>query len=291
MTPRPRTVMPHAPALTSLTGYLLRRAYAMTVDCARSSLDENANLRDVGILTILRERGPMSQRAVADLLQINPTIMVKLVDALESRGYLVRERNPDDRRAYALTITAEGERRREELLGEFDRSEEALTERLSDAERTRLNTRLRRLLQDDALAILPSLLEYTGYLIALAHQQQLGRTRSLLEPLGIQPREFGVMSAIEREDPCSQQHVAELLGVSPPIVLWLIDGLERDELVRRTRNPDDRRSYDLTLTPAGQAKLETAIEVVGSVQEGIVERLGARGDRELRRLLLSIVGD
>lgn len=280
--------MTSPPSLSSLTGFLLRRAYAMTMDCARSSLDADANIRDAAILLVLEERGPMSQRAVADLLHVNRTIMVKLVDALESEGYLVRGRNPSDRRAYALTVTAAGRRRRAELMSEFDSAEATLTERLSDAERQRLNRRLRQLLDDDVL-VLPSLHDYTGYLISLAHQQQLQVAEQQLEPLGIQPRDFGVLSVISAADPCSQQHVADVLGVSPPVVLWLVDDLERDGLVRRTRNAADRRSYDLTLTEDGRKRLDRASHLVAETQSAVADRLGVRGDTELRKLLTTIV--
>lgn len=280
--------MTSPPSLSSLTGFLLRRAYAMTMDCARSSLDADANIRDAAILLVLEERGPMSQRAVADLLHVNRTIMVKLVDALESEGYLVRGRNPSDRRAYALTVTAAGRRRRAELMSEFDSAEATLTERLSDAERRRLNRRLRQLLDDDVL-VLPSLHDYTGYLISLAHQQQLQVAEQQLEPLGIQPRDFGVLSVISAADPCSQQHVADVLGVSPPVVLWLVDDLERDGLVRRTRNAADRRSYDLTLTEDGRKRLDRASHLVAETQSAVADRLGVRGDTELRKLLTTIV--
>lgn len=284
-----RTFVGSRPALSSLTGFLLRRAYAMTMDCARSSLDADANIRDASILLILEERGPMSQRAAADLLQINRTIMVKLVDALESEGYLVRERNPADRRAYALTVTAAGRRRRAELMAEFDTAEATLTGRLSAAQRTRLNKRLRQLLDDDAPVAFPSLDEYTGYLITLAHQQQLQVAQRRLEPLELQPRDFGVLSVIDTADPCSQQHIADVLGVSAPVVLWLIDDLEHNGLVLRTRNAADRRSYDLELTDEGRERLDRASSVVAEIQAGVVDRLGARGDGELRTLLTTIV--
>lgn len=277
------------PELSTLTGFLLRRAYAMTMDCARSSLDADANMRDAAILMLLEERGPMSQREVAELVQANRTIMVKLVDALEDGGYVVRGRNPADRRAYALTITESGRRRRGELMSEFDDAESVLTGRLGDAERNRLKLQLRRLLPDDSLKTFPSLHDYAGYLIALAHQQQLTKVQERLEPLGLQPRDFGVLSVIDSADPCSQQHVADVLGVSPPVVLWLIDDLERDNLVRRTRDASDRRSYDLTLTSDGQGRLAEAAAIVDSIQSGVVERLGERGERELRQLLRSII--
>ena len=60
--------------------------------------------------------------------------MVALVDSLEERGYVRRERNPDDRRAYLLQLTPEGRRMQvrarkvmlgaeDELLGSLNQSE------------------------------------------------------------------------------------------------------------------------------------------------------------------------
>lgn len=289
MTRQTQTTATSAPALGTLTGFLLRRAYVRTLEHARASLDPDANLRDAAILMVLEERDTISQREVADLVGANRTVMVKLADALEAGGYLARGRNPADRRAYALTITTKGRRRRKRLMVEFDAAESELTGPLSTDEQGRLKRQLTRLLDGPALETLPALHDYTGYLITLAHEQQVARAEQALAPLGIRPRDFGVMAVIDRKSPCSQQQVAEALGVSPPAALWLVDDLERDDLALRTRDASDRRSYDLTLTPHGRRTMAEAICIVASGQAEVVERLGVRGDRELRRLLTRIV--
>jgi DNA-binding MarR family transcriptional regulator len=51
-----------------------------------------------------------SQQAIAASLQIPPSRMVVLVDALEERGLVLRVANPADRRAYALRLTPAGRR-------------------------------------------------------------------------------------------------------------------------------------------------------------------------------------
>jgi DNA-binding MarR family transcriptional regulator len=97
-----------ATGLPQLTGFLLRRAYAKAAHNAQACIGEEAHVRHVAMLAILDERGPLSQRELADLTRINQTIMVKLVDHLEARGWVVRERNPKDRRSYALRLTDVG---------------------------------------------------------------------------------------------------------------------------------------------------------------------------------------
>ena len=49
-----------------------------------------------------------SQQAIGEALRIDRTTMVSLVDQLERRGLVRRERNPADRRAYTIGLTAEG---------------------------------------------------------------------------------------------------------------------------------------------------------------------------------------
>jgi DNA-binding MarR family transcriptional regulator len=55
--------------------------------------------------------GPCSQQALSEELRIDRSVMVSVCDDLEQAGYVRRERNPHDRRSYAVTITDSGRRR------------------------------------------------------------------------------------------------------------------------------------------------------------------------------------
>lgn len=50
--------------------------------------------------------------------------------------------------------------------------------------------------------------------------------------------------------------LAEKAGVSRPTMTGLIDGLEREQLVARVFDKDDRRKVSIKLTEQGQAKLD-----------------------------------
>ncbi len=69
--------------------------------------------REFALLRALGAAEGQSQQAIAGRLQIPPSRMVALVDALEARGLLERRPNPLDRRARALYLTDAGR----ELLG------------------------------------------------------------------------------------------------------------------------------------------------------------------------------
>ena len=51
---------------------------------------------------------PVSQRVLADQAATDPMMTSQVVRALEAKGWLVRERHPDDGRAFSLRITDAG---------------------------------------------------------------------------------------------------------------------------------------------------------------------------------------
>lgn len=65
--------------------------------------------RDFGILWRLGVHGPLSQRQLGDLHQIDRTSVVALVDRLELAGLVARAVDPADRRRHALTLTERGQ--------------------------------------------------------------------------------------------------------------------------------------------------------------------------------------
>ncbi len=275
--------------LTRFTGYLLRRAFVRAAGCLEAVMSDEAHIRELVVVSILAERGAMSQRDLGELMHVNRSVMVKLVDSLEAKGWVLRDRNPSDRRSYALGLTPAGERLVAGFQAELDAGELALTRMLTEAEHAELNRLLRRLLGDDTAAGVDVLARRSGYLIAHAHRQLRDWAREGLGHLGLHPRDFGLLAALGRHQPCSQNRLAEGLGVSPPAVLAFVDDLVGRDLVSRVRNADDRRSYDVTLTPAGSDCLAKAMQAAAQLQALTVARLGVDGDAELRRILNKLV--
>lgn len=66
------------------------------------------------ILICLADLGPMNQRDMADLLDVDPGSVVRVVDQLEERGLAERRADAEDRRRNLVTITQAGRKVREE---------------------------------------------------------------------------------------------------------------------------------------------------------------------------------
>jgi DNA-binding MarR family transcriptional regulator len=273
-----------------LTGFLLRRAFVKAVGAAHACLTTDAQIRDALMLSILDQQGAISQRHLGEVTRIHQTLIVKLVDGLEGKGWVVRDRNTADRRSYALRLTDSGAAALRQLQAELEKADREFTDTLTAAETARLKELLRQLLAGDPSLEAPWASDRIGYLVARAHHAMRMRAERALSPLDLHPRDFGVLSLLGHEQPCSQRHVAQRLGISSPAVLGFVDHLVSAGLVGRARKQGDRRSYDITLTPAGVERLAHAQEAAATLQAEVVRRLGRPGDDELRALLRKVVG-
>jgi len=103
------------------------------------------NARQVGILTLVTEREPMTQKALGDMLRIDRTTMVTLIDDLEGKGLVVRQRHPRDRRAFLVWPTESGRTAKIEAVAILDEQQRRFLAPLTAAERQQLGALLKRL--------------------------------------------------------------------------------------------------------------------------------------------------
>ena len=62
------------------------------------------------LLWELGQRGPVTQRVLADALKVTPRAITGLVDALVESDLVTRESHPTDRRATLVTLSASGKK-------------------------------------------------------------------------------------------------------------------------------------------------------------------------------------
>jgi DNA-binding MarR family transcriptional regulator len=277
------------PDLRSYTGFLLRRAFVATVGVEASCLGDDTRTREISVLAILDELGAVSQRSVAELTHISPTVIVGLVDSLVARGWVVRERNAADRRSYALRLTDVGRQELPRLDRDLDRSDAELTAGLTQDEVARLREHLRLLLADDPALRVTGLAERVSYLIGHAHGRVREHAQRALRQFHLHPRDFALLSVAARDEPCSQSHLATALGVSDPAILPMLESMEARGLLTRERNAADRRLRDVRLTAKGRSLFEVAQSQAAALQADIVGRLGRRANGDLCALLSRIV--
>jgi DNA-binding MarR family transcriptional regulator len=89
----------------------------------------------------------LSQQAIADALRIDRTTMVSLIDDLERMRLVRRERNPADRRAYTIRLTAKGRELQRRAERALDEAAAAFFAPLGEEEQEAMRVQLVRLLE------------------------------------------------------------------------------------------------------------------------------------------------
>lgn len=118
-----------APAALLLGRLVLRRLEHALVDAGLGLTPAQA--RAVGSLWL---HGPTTQQELATHTEVEPSTIVRTLDVMERDGIARREKNPSDRRAYLVRLTARGERLVPRLVALWDEVERDLVEGMTPGE-------------------------------------------------------------------------------------------------------------------------------------------------------------
>ena len=81
---------------------------------------------------------PLSQRDLAERLHLEKSSVSRLAAEMERKGFLVRERDPDDQRQYRLRLTDHGRAHHAAMRRDFHQRYEAWVAGMTAAERAAL---------------------------------------------------------------------------------------------------------------------------------------------------------
>ncbi|HEV2974571.1 MAG TPA: MarR family transcriptional regulator [Solirubrobacteraceae bacterium] len=123
--------------------------------------------------------------------------------------------------------------------------------------------------------------KFPGYLMARLGEASRRRFHKALEPEGLHPRDFGVMTMVDAHPGMSQQQLHEKTGIDPSSMVAVIDELEARGLAERRANPDDRRARTIFLTDEGERTLERIRKLATQLQR---ELFGGLTPEELSTL-------
>jgi DNA-binding MarR family transcriptional regulator len=104
--------------------------------------------RQLRILDLLAARGPTSQRELAELMGIDHSVLVNLLNPLEATRLIRRERDATDRRRHLVSIATAGQRRLSQADQAFRDAENAFFAPLTAGDRDQLHTLLSQLRED-----------------------------------------------------------------------------------------------------------------------------------------------
>jgi DNA-binding MarR family transcriptional regulator len=127
-----------------------------------------------------------------------------------------------------------------------------------------------------------------GQLLFVAQQAAQALAIERLEPLGLSPRAWGVLSTLAESGPLTQIELATTMAIDRTAMVYLLDDLEQRKLVERVRSPQDRRAFLIHLTLGGRDAQRRAAAALDGAAETLLAPLGEADRRHLMDLLARI---
>jgi DNA-binding MarR family transcriptional regulator len=127
-----------------------------------------------------------------------------------------------------------------------------------------------------------------GWMLGVVFRAYAKAADHALSDLPGGPRGYQVLSAAIGDPPRNQGAIGQDLGIDRTILTYLIDDLERAELVARRPDPADRRSRLVMATPKGHETWRVRREALQHVEAHVLGGLAPEDGERFRGLLQAI---
>ena len=110
-----------------------------------------------------------------------------------------------------------------------------------------------------------------------------------LAPLGLSSGYLPVLTALMPGERLSQKVLTERAGIEQPTMAATLGRMERDGVIARQPDPDDRRSALFRLTPRADAQVAAIGAAIDSVSEDALARVSETDRTQLRHILHEVI--
>ena len=124
-----------------------------------------------------------------------------------------------------------------------------------------------------------------GWMLGVVFRAYIKASDHALRDLPGGPRGYQVLTAAAGESSLNQGAIAEELGIDRTVLTYLIDDLERLDLVARQRDPADRRSRLVVATAEGRATWQRLQDALRRVEAHVLSPLPAADAASFQALL------
>ena len=116
-------------------GHLIRRAQQVHTWLWTTDVSKEVTSTQFAVLTAIAASPYIDQNSLSRQVSLDTSTVGDVVNRLLERGYVVRSRDPEDRRRNLLTLTEEGSRLHRVILAAATRMTERLVECLNEQDR------------------------------------------------------------------------------------------------------------------------------------------------------------
>jgi DNA-binding MarR family transcriptional regulator len=112
-----------------------------------------------------------------------------------------------------------------------------------------------------------ALTRHSGFLLARLGRAATRTYRSAMAPIGLNPRETYVLVHLREAGHVSQQALGCTLEIDASNLVVLLNDLEAEGLISRTRDPEDRRRHVVEISTAGAELVDEVMRTAAQVED------------------------
>ena len=134
------------------------------------------------------------------------------------------------------------------------------------------------------------LLAKSGFVMIRLAMGFKARALQALEAAGYSQHNYAVLALLGEQPRKVQATIAEALDVDPSQLVGILDALEERRLIKRQRDPADRRRHVVSLTAKGRTELVRLRKRIDQLEDELFAPLDADSRKTFHELLLRLVG-
>ena len=116
------------------------------------------------------------------------------------------------------------------------------------------------------------------------------RAHTLLAEAGLHPSQYHLLTLLNASQGLSQHEIAKQLLMKPSTLTIMLRRLERDGLVEKKRDPNDKRIFRIYLSPNGEEALMKGNNKFAQLEEELYRNFSP-SDRETLERLATLMRD
>lgn len=122
-----------------------------------------------------------------------------------------------------------------------------------------------------------------NYLLSTAQNTVFKHLSEKLEPFGITPSQYGVLSCLWNKEADTPKQLCGRLRIEASSMSSILDRMQINGLIERNIDPNDRRTIRVKVTDKGKGLHKPIVEIVEKVNQDFLGFL----DQEQKELVLS----
>ncbi len=135
------------------------------------------------------------------------------------------------------------------------------------------------------------LTDSVGFALNKARNLIMMEMDAALKDVDISSQQMGILLSLKQQIASTPFELSKLLGIDTGLMTRMLDKLEAKGLIMRTRDAEDRRVVNLSLTNSGKAVAARIPDIAPVVLNERLKKFTKAELDELRRLLRKFVSD